>query len=445
LNNYKKYFPEKLKDTLKETLFVYQNQLILKKTIEEQRVQAKRIKEQALLISFDKLFFKKRITEDSKIKIFESGVTNLISRRGYLQEYNGVLYFITGTGKFYFGNLTDNKDIITMSSIKSNFAEIINFEYILEIKSVVNHFLIDGENLYVSYTNKINDRCYNNSIIVGKINSNFINFKNFFKSNQCLSDFFNYSSGGRLENFDSENLIFSTGDFDPYSDNIPYSQQDDDLRGKILKINKLNGKYEILSKGHRNPEGLFYDKSNKIIFSSDHGPKNGDEINAQKLEENKIYNFGWPISSYGEHYNANDQKKISIFKSSNTEDDRFKLDVKYKKQPLYKSHSQKGFIEPIVVWKNQSIAPTQILSIYDNLKKEFHLYIGSLGDSDEPHKSIHYINLDKNFNILDNQSIKLNERVRDMIFIKEINSLLLYLEESSSLAFIKLEENYKIK
>ena len=146
LNNYKKYFPEKLKNTLKETLFVYQNQLILKKTIEEQKIQAKRIKEQALLISFDTLIFKKRIAKDSKIKIFESGVTNIISRRGYLQDYNGVLYFITGTGKLYFGNLTDNKDIITMSSIKSNFAEIINFEYILETKSVVNHFLIDGEN-----------------------------------------------------------------------------------------------------------------------------------------------------------------------------------------------------------------------------------------------------------------------------------------------------------
>lgn len=444
LDDYKKYFPEKFKNTLKESLFFYQNQIVLKKTIEARETEIRTMTEQALLISLDKIFFKKR-DENLKIKIFQSGVTNLVSRRGYIQEYKSDLYFVTGTGKIYFGNLAYDKDIIAMSSIKSNFADIINLEYILKEKSIVNHFLIDEENLYISYTNKVNEKCYNNSIIVGKINNNFINFKVFFKSNQCLSNFFNYSSSGRLVNFDNENLILSTGDFDPYSENDPFSQDDADLRGKILKINKLNGKYEILSKGHRNPNGLFYDKSNKIIFSSDHGPKNGDEINAQKLEDNKIYNFGWPISSYGEHYDAKNLKKISIFKSSDIEDSKYTTEEKYKKQPLFKSHAQKGFTEPIIVWKNQSIAPTQVISIYDDSKKEFHLYLGSLGNADELHKSIHYMHLDKNFKVLDNQSIKLNERIRDIIFVKEINSLLLFLEESSSLAFIKLEKNYKIK
>ena len=31
--------------------------------------------------------------------------------------------------------------------------------------------------------------------------------------------------------------------------------------------------------GHRNPQGLFYDKKNKIILEVEHGPQGGDEIN----------------------------------------------------------------------------------------------------------------------------------------------------------------------
>ena len=159
LDDYKKYFPEKFKNTLKESLFVYQNQIVLKKTIEARETQIRTMTEQALLISLDKIFFKKR-DENLKIKIFQSGVTNLVSRRGYIQEYKSDLYFVTGTGKIYFGNLAYDKDIIAMSSIKSNFADIINLEYILKEKSIVNHFLIDDENLYISYTNKVNEKCY---------------------------------------------------------------------------------------------------------------------------------------------------------------------------------------------------------------------------------------------------------------------------------------------
>ena len=38
---------------------------------------------------------------------------------------------------------------------------------------------------------------------------------------------------------------------------------------------------------------------------SDHGPLGGDEINRLNFESDDEYtitNFGWPISSYGEHY-----------------------------------------------------------------------------------------------------------------------------------------------
>ena len=49
-------------------------------------------------------------------------------------------------------------------------------------------------------------------------------------------------------------------------------------------------------------KGLVYDDLNKTIISTEHGPKGGDEININFDFENNLNNFGWPISSYGEHY-----------------------------------------------------------------------------------------------------------------------------------------------
>ena len=50
--------------------------------------------------------------------------------------------------------------------------------------------------------------------------------------------------------------------------------------------------------GHRNPQGLFYDKKSNIIFSTEHGPQGGDEINVDiSPDDGKIKNYGWAISS----------------------------------------------------------------------------------------------------------------------------------------------------
>jgi len=45
-------------------------------------------------------------------------------------------------------------------------------------------------------------------------------------------------------------------------------------------------------------------------LSTEHGPKGGDEININHNPILKIKNFGWPISSYGEHYAKHYSKKI---------------------------------------------------------------------------------------------------------------------------------------
>ena len=55
---------------------------------------------------------------------------------------------------------------------------------------------------------------------------------------------------------------------------------------------------EIWSYGHRNPQGLLFDQSTQRLWSIEHGPRGGDEINLIR----KGGNYGWPVISYGKEY-----------------------------------------------------------------------------------------------------------------------------------------------
>jgi len=110
--------------------------------------------------------------------------------------------------------------------------------------------------------------------------------------------------GGAVIFFD-ENIYLSIGAPENQSEKIrDLAQSKSSIFGKILKISKedlLNSKeqalkYSIFSYGHRNPQGLV--EINKRIFSTEHGPMGGDEINL--IQYNK--NYGWPLKSYGLRY-----------------------------------------------------------------------------------------------------------------------------------------------
>jgi len=55
---------------------------------------------------------------------------------------------------------------------------------------------------------------------------------------------------------------------------------------------------EIWSYGHRNPQGMAYDAANKRLWSIEHGPRGGDEINLILPGRN----YGWPVISHGKEY-----------------------------------------------------------------------------------------------------------------------------------------------
>jgi glucose/arabinose dehydrogenase len=56
----------------------------------------------------------------------------------------------------------------------------------------------------------------------------------------------------------------------------------------------------IWSYGHRNPQGLTFDARTRRLWSTEHGPKGGDELN--EIERGR--NYGWPRVTHGINYDG---------------------------------------------------------------------------------------------------------------------------------------------
>jgi aldose sugar dehydrogenase len=65
-------------------------------------------------------------------------------------------------------------------------------------------------------------------------------------------------------------------------------------------INHPGALPEIYSYGHRNPQGLVVDDRTGLIWSHEHGPRGGDELNLIRPGEN----YGWPIATHGIDYSG---------------------------------------------------------------------------------------------------------------------------------------------
>ncbi|MBA5762641.1 PQQ-dependent sugar dehydrogenase [Vibrio sp. 404] len=129
-----------------------------------------------------------------------------------------------------------------------------------------------------------------------------------------LTDLFTSHSGSRTGRhfgsritFDDQYIFFSIGDRGERAN----GQNLQTHAGSILRLNpdgsipQSNPFYDqgkiasaIWSYGHRNPQGLFHDEYSNQLWSIEHGPRGGDEINLIAKGEN----YGWPVTSHGKEY-----------------------------------------------------------------------------------------------------------------------------------------------
>ena len=341
----------------------------------------------------------------------------------YAEKIDDKVIILSGNGYFQYFYLDDlRKSNFKTQIIKSNIKELINYdEFFTNSKYGVKDLFVMENKVYFSYVRKIDENCFNTSVLQADLNFEKLMFEDFFVPKECISsknDWFQpHSSGGRMTKFEDKFLL-SIGE---YLDRNK-AQNPKSIFGKIVVLDPKNkNNYNLISIGHRNVQGLVYDDLNRTIISTEHGPKGGDEININLDLEKKLNNFGWPISSYGEHYSP--------------------TPVNYEKFPLYKSHSKYGFKEPIKYF-TPSIGISQIIKIDGNLMKNENnnFLIGALGnDPLEGDMSLHYIEISQNYKeVVNHEIININSRVRDIILLDEKN-ILCMLETNSTLGLLKFE------
>ncbi len=123
-----------------------------------------------------------------------------------------------------------------------------------------------------------------------------------------------YSSGavhfGTRIVFDAQNYLYTTiGD----RGEMPNAQNLGNHNGKVLRLfddgrvpqdNPFVGVEgampEIWSYGHRNIQGMVFNRASGDLWTHEHGPKGGDEINIVI----KGANYGWPLATFGVNYSG---------------------------------------------------------------------------------------------------------------------------------------------
>lgn len=324
-------------------------------------------------------------------------------------------------GEFFFIDNKKNKKI----NIETNFKDFITYKNnLLQVRDI----LIYNNNIYVSYIKEVKKNCYNVSILRSHLYEYSLKkllFSSFYTHDQCVDNLIlaqlnsphdrrsiwpikghrsvviNQAGGAMTIDHNNRDIYLTSGVFGART----LAQDRLSLFGKIIKINISNRSSEIFSLGHRNPQGIFYSKKNNLLISSEHGPLGGDEINS--IKKNK--NYGWPISSYGNHYNG----------------------LQRPEAPLYKSHKEYGFEEPLYVFDIRA-APSSIIefNLNDIDQNSNFFLVSSLKG-----KTLFLFSYkDKTF--IEVQKILLNERIRDISFKNA--RLLISLETSKRILIIDL-------
>lgn len=121
-----------------------------------------------------------------------------------------------------------------------------------------------------------------------------------YDSHPCLAAavaFDDSETGGRLAFGPGGRLLLTVGEhgFHGAAPDVALAQDEGDY-GKILLLDGTGGA-RIFSRGHRNPQGLAVDRAGRI-WSTEHGPQGGDEINLVSDGGN----YGWPFATYGTDY-----------------------------------------------------------------------------------------------------------------------------------------------
>lgn len=197
--------------------------------------------------------------------------------------------------------------------------------------------------------------------------------------------------GGRMVLLPDRTLLLTTGDGFDFREQ---AQRLDSPLGKVMRIT-LEGKVpagnpfvsqptaqgSVWTRGHRNPQGLAHDPKRGVVYSHEHGPRGGDEVNVLRAGSN----YGWPVATKGLDYSG---ATISPYRT------------------------YPGMVDGLVVWV-PSIAPSGLAVYRGGMFPEWEgdLLVGALVD-----REVRRVRLSADGRVLGQESLLkgLGERVRDV-------------------------------
>ncbi|WP_161865088.1 PQQ-dependent sugar dehydrogenase [Pseudomonas yangonensis] len=161
--------------------------------------------------------------------------------------------------------------------------------------------------VYLSYAEK-GDGAAGTAVGRGKLSADASALENFeviFRQQPKLSSGTHF--GSRLV-FDRDGHLFiALGD----NNDRPTAQELDKLQGKLVRIfpdgripednpfvSRDGARKEIWSYGHRNQQGAALNPWSGRLWTHEHGPRGGDEINIPEAGKN----YGWPLATHGINY-----------------------------------------------------------------------------------------------------------------------------------------------
>lgn len=113
--------------------------------------------------------------------------------------------------------------------------------------------------------------------------------------------------GSRLAFDDHGYLYVTTGD----RGQRDLAQHLDTHHGKVVRLHddgrvpddnpfvgRADAHPETYSYGHRNLQGMVFDSETGLLWTHEHGPRGGDELNSIRPG----LNYGWPLATHGEEY-----------------------------------------------------------------------------------------------------------------------------------------------
>jgi glucose/arabinose dehydrogenase len=161
---------------------------------------------------------------------------------------------------------------------------------------------------YSAFSNLKGKKGGNTAIMRAKLKGNTLtNQEVIIKAEPDINTKYHY--GCRLEFDQNGYLFFSVGDrgfmhnaqdLSNHCGKIHRIKDDGSIPADNPFIRNDEAMASIYSYGHRNPQGVVMHPETGQIWSHEHGPKGGDEINIIR----KGLNYGWPEISYGINYDG---------------------------------------------------------------------------------------------------------------------------------------------